>query len=449
MHYPLSAEPKPAERRHSLCLPARITVLLLAGLMTLAVLFGCGNGDKYAVVLWAPDDQTVEDGSLLPVIEESRIDKTVTLELPSGEPQTTPNWRVKTFGSRRNAQEFKQSYAEYAGTYAAAKRDGLPVRKEADRLSKRTYKLRLREEIKILERTEEVSNEGGMEDYWYRVLTREGVSGWCFGQYLDIYQSGEQVVDADTGKGTENTDLQRFLENKWRPSYYRNMARNNTVVTDLFRPEYGLFPEPEENWLVLNLQSRNITFDYTRIAPSRRNQYVFEGTSLILTIVSEKEISIQYQWQGSEVSGNFILFEEDIEEILEQEIERREEVLQTLYDRGPKLKSSTYGTIEVNENGTFRWEGYDRLVPEILPRDITNTGRLDFGFFPGEDLRAEYDGAIVFRFYTGSGDRPAAFLYRYEEKGLLLEFVPQNLIEDHIIKRRDLSSTKLFFSLRN
>ena len=71
----------------------------------------------------------------------------------------------------------------------------LRIRKEPNLESEILSHLRLNNVVKILEQNSYTEKIEGEEDYWYKI-SYQGISGWVFGSYLEIYESREKALNA-------------------------------------------------------------------------------------------------------------------------------------------------------------------------------------------------------------------------------------------------------------
>ncbi|MFW6250393.1 MAG: SH3 domain-containing protein [Alkalispirochaetaceae bacterium] len=419
-------------------------------LISLLLLASCGRRPiGYGVLLWAPSDSELPNGQLLEITEESRLNDTYTVTTAELEEDgTLPMWRVAFFEEQEAAMEYANQYAPYADTFARAQRQALPVREERSRQSSDVYRLRENELMKVLHRTEEPSNEGGLEGHWYRVLTREGVQGWAFGYYLEI-TGGASEDDGEEEVDEELSDVERILSNSWRPEYFREMIDRERVDLDRFHPRYGLFPDPENQEIELVLPEHSVTYPYEefyRAAPSR---YGLEGSPVTISIRGEDRISVQYTVNGRERSRTFILLEREIPEIIEDELARRRELWKQFTEPGNLLVSTAYGEIELLEEARFSWTGFDRLTPTVIPSRAEESGTVSFPLFLSDNLREEYDGAVLFTFESESDPVEVRFIYEQTASGVRLTYVPADDVKENIVQREAFSPIVIFFSYEN
>lgn len=424
--------------------------LLLSLLLVLPLLQSCGGRPiGYGVLLWAPEESPIANGALLEILEESQLNSTYTVTTAELEEDVTvPMWRVERFEEQEGAMEYAAAYAPYVDSFARSQRQALPVRAEQDRLSPDVYRLREDELMKILDRSEEPSDEAGFEGYWYQVLTREGVRGWAFGYFLELTDSSGDArpEENEAGGGGETDDIERILANVWRPAYFREMINRGQVDLGRLSTSYGLFPDEENRELRIVLPEHTATFSYTeffRAAPSR---YGLEGSPVTISVRGERTISVQYTLNGREQSAVFVLLDREIPEIVEEEMERRRELRERFSRDGNSLVSTAYGEIELLEGGQFVWSGYDRLTPTVIPERAAEGGTITFPLFLSEDLQEEYDGAVLFTFDGEGGPVAVRFIYEYTDAGVRLTYVPPQDVAESVVQREAFSPIVIFFS---
>ncbi len=427
----------------------RVTTRICFTVCLLAVflIFSCGPRAKgYGVLLWSPDETAQPSGSLVPIYEESAIKETYTAGIGEEKQQIEiPMWRLRYFNKKKDAAAAAERFSEYADSFAVAERDGLPIREEPNSDSPRVYRLRKGQTIKILTRTDQPFEEGGLSDYWYRVLTEDGSTGYAFGYFLDIKTAGEE----GTGEETESTNPQiaSFLSTVWRPEQFKSMIEENQIDLSSFSPSYGLFPQPQQNRIELVTEKRTVTFDYSDIISLEDNRYIFQDTSLKLRFINSAQVYIEYEWQGKTFTGMYVRIERDIEALREQEQLRRKKLFTMLIDKGEELSSSAYGTIRLNKEREFTWYNYQKLVPQIISPEAGNSGTLSFSLFLSEELKEQYDGVVTFHFEGVDSEKNGAhFLFRKENRGVKMVYVPKNDIKDNVVLRETSFPIVIFFT---
>jgi len=434
---------------HDRTLPAGRILMLAVTALTI-VFAGCGQRELGSgVVLWSPDETTIASGSVVTVLSESDISDTYTVTADqASEPLEIVRWRVALFEDAETAaaraREYAASLDGNALLRARARRNALPMRSQpVARGDNTVYRLRTNEEIKLIGRESEQTNLEGLVSYWYEALTDTGVRGWVFGYTLEVFDPTNPDVVVDTGANSDPlVDL--LLQNVWRPVSYVDMISAAAIDLERFRPEYGLFPDPENRQLELVLADHATIFEYEQIARVGNRRYIARGTSLQLTFQPNDTLSIQYELNGQQHLRAMARVDGEIEEYRERELERRASVYEDLLERGPEFASNAYGTILFSEGEQFLWTGYERLVPAAIPEGAGNSGRLDLGLFLSRSLMQQFDGAVSFRF--DGADAPVSFAYAFRDGGIRLVWIPAENIADRIVRSTTASPLTIFMS---
>ena len=411
---------------------------VLPVLSVLIILFfttGCGSRPEgYGVVRWSPDEEAIPTGTLLEITSISNIQETYTGTAPETGEVTLPQWRVEFFAQQQAAENFRETYNEYVHYYAHNMRDRHLIREAPDLNARIVYRLRQGQLIKVLSRHPEPLTIGEHTGYWYKVLTEDGFSGYSFDMHLDVFDiTQEREIPADP----KLLLVKRALERTYRPIEFLDMMREERVDLEQFRPEYGIFPNPEEQYIKIANKHHTITFEYHTIDHISGSVYRFRDSELELEVVTETErtVRVYYVHEGETFSNHYVIME-NINRHIQNEEERREQLLKNILETGSLFTSTAYGTLILDSNGRFTWENNRRLVPDIIPSDSGNQGKVTFTHFLGEGLRNRYDGVISFTF-DGRPGMPVHFLFAVQERGLRLVHAPQRIIEDDKVIRRE------------
>lgn len=408
----------------------------------------CGSKPiGYGIVLWSPDEERLATGNLIPVLEESEIEDTYTLVLNEEENMAVTKWRIEFFDNKKEAEAYADRRSEYLRMIASAKIDGLAVREETDNLTRRLYKLRKSEVVKVIDRSGEKAQIGDYEDYWYKVVTKDGTEGWCYGESLIIREIGaegrqEQAqTDIDAG-------LAAFLDNVWRPEYFRTYIDDGTFDLEEFRADIGIFPNQEEKTILHVTKKRTTEYSYTEIIDAGGNLFLFKGTPVKVKIYTPERIMFEYLENGKSVQKLYLKIDEDIEELVKQEQERRWQVYEALTKNGSIFTSEAYGTIEFINFTKFRWKDYDRLVPNVIPAGMKdNTGKLEFSLFLGNGLKQNYDGALLLIF-SEKKEAPISLLFTMLDGGIQFTYAPPSTRAGVVIEREPTAPIVMFFSVQ-
>lgn len=396
----------------------------------------------HAVIIWPDPERTHLAGDILPVVQTSQLQGTVTALVNNAE-QSIPAWRVNFFEAEAAAQAFAEGFAPWRESYARSLITALPVRARPDRTSTRLYRLRDGEVVKVFGRTDEQSNEAGLVDYWYQVLTEDGTQGWAFGRNLELVSATGRALEPRDDQDRMDRLVRDIAAIAWRPSSFEDMRRSGRINLDRFNPRYGFFGDAEENTFELVLPGLERTFRYIGYSMPRSDTIQFEGTALTLIRHSDERLEVQYLLDDRQRSSNFIVFDHDIQGIIQQERNRRQDRLQTILLRGNVLVSTAFGTMRLDSRGAVTWEGYERLVPAVVPAAFPGNATMQFSLFIADDLRGRYDGAFRLAYPGGPG---IAFLYTITDDGVRLVFVPERQISDQLLIREEpVSPVVLFF----
>ncbi len=438
-------------RAYSFRTAARIlfSIVLFAAIL---LPISCGQRPVgYGVLLWSHEEDSLATGSVIPIRERSERQGTVVIELPdAGGPVQLPTWRLRIFSDRPEADAFAAQYEGSKNLYARSLRNALPVRETPDRLSRRVYKLAEGEVMKVLERASgEVTDEAGFRGFWYRVLTREGIEGYSFDYYLSLYDpSAPQSSDSTATAQGEDPAIEKFLSNIWRPENFRSMIDEKTVNLQFLRSDYGIFPDPSAEKLVVNLPGHRAEFPLGQITRTRQGTYLLDGSSFQFSVYNNFAISVQYTYNGRQFSSVFIILEEDVEEVISREVERREALYTELLTQGQSLASSAYGVIQFQKDRRFVWKGYERLVPGTIPREATGSGRVEFSRFLDRAIADTYDGVLSLHFDGTPEYRLIDFLYSVEPGGVKLSALSDTDIEHDVVKSPGIAPLIIYFSYR-
>jgi hypothetical protein len=421
---------------------SRLLVLLI---IIMATSFSCSRKLGYGVVLWS-DQDGLSTGSLIEILEESRIRKSYILQIKdTRERFEIPLWRVRFFDKHSEAVDFAAAYEEFTPVYAFSNKQGLPMREKPDASSERVYKLRESQEIKVLGRGD-LEEVGRFEGYWYTILTDDGVSGYVFDALLTVYSlNDQQEMVMQNQKKQDDPMLDIFFSTTWRPDTYQEMISRRQIDLALFRPEYGLFADLDAMTITLKTMDKEISSSFDKVTRIGANRYDFAGTSFRITVNSENFISVQYKYDGLELSQAYIRLSENVDTIIAREKERRAAMLQDFIDRGPEMSSQAYGTILFENAGRFTWIDKSSLISQqVFSVSAGNSGYVSFRNFPSEQIRSRYDGVITFNFESGE---TADFLYTMRDTGASLLYVDDRYIQDRVVNSDQFfSPIQMFFT---
>ncbi len=420
------------------------------------VLASCSGVMGYSVVLWNITDRELADGTVVPVYVKSNISRQYIIKLPdSGERVEVPLWKLSSPVSKKKAIALAQKYAEFEHKYAKCVLDGLPIREDPENGSKQIYRLRQDEVIRVLFRGNGVIPTNGKENLkgeWLRVLASDGTSGWCFSQNLRLFTMN---ADGSYGEGSEEAQVQQedevlnlFLKTKWYPDYYSQMILRNRIELEYFSPEYFFDTGSESGNVAIHLHNLDVEYPFAGVSKVSDSIYKFNGTTIQVTVRGGSSIVVQYtDNSGKPKSYNFVSLAEDVDivKIIEDENERRENMLNDIRALGPAFTSSNYGDLIFDQNNIFLWNNFDLLVPSVISRTAKNDGTVSVVYQLPVNLRNDWDGILTFNFTDMS--KEVNLLYKKLNNGLRLSVAKVSVSQDTITERNTVSVTQTNNSL--
>lgn len=408
--------------------------------------------------MWYTEDPAMPSGTVLPVYVRSNIEELWVAGIPAKyhvegkDMLEIPLPLLELAKNKRAAEKRVEEFGEYIQTYAETLQDGLPIRDAPENNSRRVYRLKLGEILKVLGRAEgiaAISSTGSpLSGDWLHVLTKNGVTGYCFSYRLRLFEHEAGVLaqeprEIDTA-GDRELDL--MLSRPWYPESYGVMAASGKVNLNDFSKRWGFDSGTESGTARVFFPGGDLTFPYRRIT-KEAGAWVFEGSSLKISFRSESSILIRWEEGGQDREEVFVTFSENLDNIIRRETERREALFQAIYGNGPSFHSVNYGTINFRSEHRFTWNGAAQLPAGMLSEAALGSGSVDMGRFLEGELDGAYSGALAFVFDTVSGGHDQlTFLYSLETQGIRLEYVPSANLRGSTVTRRDSQAPVIYFS---
>jgi hypothetical protein len=419
----------------------------------------------WGVLLWANESRGIPSGTIMPVYIKSNIEKVWIAGIPKDYQKKEikerkieiPLAQLELAGSARAARKRAAEFGDYALVYAETLQDGLPIREDPDNSANRVYRLRFGEIIKIISSakgTPAISATGApLPGDWYRVLTRDGTRGYCFSYRLRLFEhtTGPLVADALPNIGETDETLERLQSKNWSSEIYNEMLNKRKFNMEFLSKHWGF--STGEDTGIANIYTRDVdkSFHYSTIRKTSDTAWRFEGSPLSMRLLSDNLLAVDFiDDDGSRRLLHFVALPTSINDLIEQEKNRREAQYKTLYALGPGFTSSTSGVLNFTEEGDFLWEDFEMLVPEYIPISALGRGAVELRYQIGDELLENYTGVISFRFITiGGQDRSVNFLYTIGADGiadaLRLEYVRPSSIQDDTVVITESEPTAFYF----
>ncbi|MDR2922003.1 MAG: SH3 domain-containing protein [Treponema sp.] len=437
----------------------------------LCALAACSSRLGWGVLLWSIEEPSIPSGTVMPVYIKSNINKVWVVGLPDGwyggkgaiNKIEIPFSHFELAGSKRKANMRAREFSRYALVYAENLQDGLPIRDNPDNNARRIYRLKTGEIIKILSAAEGSPAIGStgepLPGEWFKVLTEDGSTGYCFSYRLKLFEhSGGQLAASRVivNEKAEDPDLDMLLSKTWSPESYLTMVNSKRINLEDMSRQWRFDPGQETGLARIFVSGIDNSYAYNSIRPDGNRVWRFEGTNLSMQLRSDTTLAVQF----SEGSGGirtllFVSLPVSVDDLILQETARRERLYNEIYSQGPVFTSNNYGTITFMEGslsvggsppaggGTFTWQKFDLLIPQFIPENTEGNGTILIDLFLDAAFEGRYDGAFTLRF---TNSRTALHcMYSLDNEGFRIEIVPDSSIEDSTIVRRGASPMVLYF----
>lgn len=442
----------------------------------------CSGSLGYSVLLWSNPEHNLQDGEILKVYIKSNISQVyVVSQQNSREKFELPLWQITDPESKGKALKQQSRFSDFAHTYASVKLDGLPIREEAVNTSRQVYRLREGEIVRCLYRGEgaAVTNgKGNMTGEWLRVLTNTGTVGWCFSHNLELFTAGTEVAFQNQNEEKTQTDdsdsLKSEIENlalkKWYPENFGEMIKSNKINPQKMNSDFGFdfgiktteTQTSDENGTPVEIEipisaseivlagkakyldeKDSLEWKFTDIKKRPSGEYEFVSSSLLLKVNRDSAV-LQFMENGKPRTINLVSLDENVNELVQRELERRSLELKAIFAAGPKFRSSSYGTLEFASENSLKWTGFRMLVPSVISSSAKGDVEVSVEYFISDSLKSSYDGVLTMKFKNM--EEKVNFLYKLTDSGLRLEDARNASYRGDTITSRSSSPLVMFFS---
>lgn len=397
----------------------------------LSIIFSsCSGIIGYGVLLWNDTEHKISDGTVVPVYLKSNISKVYVIGVPeTKEKVEIPLWKLSAPEKKSKAYKKAEKYSEYKNKYAKSAIDGLPIRADKVNTSKQVYRLRKNETVKTLFKGKGVAPQNGgvpLEGEWLHVLTSNGTEGWCFSYNLRLYEMKAEDVSVQNSIVAENTEeevdqlIEQVLNTVWYPDYYSSMIAKKQIDLEYFNSTYKFNTGYTGGTISIKLPELDLSFPFSGTTKTDEKEYDFDNTPVHIVVRNSRSLVVKYMDErGMPHSYNFTsLGDRNLEQIIADEFERRQEEYKSISNLGPDFKSGNYGKISFNEGNHFTWSGFNRLVPSVIPKNTKGSGQVNIKYFIPQELKSSWDGILTFNF--DGEEKEINFLYKKESNGIRL-----------------------------
>ncbi|MBN1525189.1 MAG: SH3 domain-containing protein [Spirochaetales bacterium] len=408
------------------CIIAACTILFSAS--------SCENYRGYGVLLVENEALPVSVGDILNISTVFNVDNYYEVEL-NEDLVNIPMWQIEFFNSRSEAEKFTKAYEPFYNTYVFTKKYGyLPMRAEPNSTSNMIYKIKAGQIFKVIGRDAEPIQVGNLSAYWYHLLSGDGVKGYAYGYHLEEI-TGKADLDARISAMLEDDpNLDKLLGNVWRPLEVERMIATGKIDMTIMEKNYALTPKPDQNIISVSNEDFTQDFIYTEIKKLSGDTYSFEGADLKIQVLIDDKVRVSYHHNNVFVTREFVLVDKDVEGIVKNEKDRRQNLLLAFVNKGGIISSSSYGTITLDADARFTWDNFTALKNIAIPPDASGSGRVNFNAAISRRVEGAYTGTITFVF-DNVPSLPVTFLYTMNAESVKFIHVPQSNIKDNEIRQ--------------
>jgi hypothetical protein len=284
---------------------------------------------------------------------------------------------------------------------------------------------------------------------WYKVLTEDGITGYCFSYRLKLFDHtrGSLAAVKLGEQEAEDPNLDRLLSRTWSAESYGTMINNGKINLDELSYHWHFDPGQDTGIARIKTKDLELNFDYTKIRSTGTQSWRFEGTPLQMNLRSDTTLAVQFTEENGVLRTLlFVALPSSVDDIILQETARREELFRGIYEHGPVFISNNYGTLTFSEDGRFSWIGNYLLVPQVISPSALGSGVLDMRLHVSDVLSSRYDGAFTMRFDGIGGVRTTTdFIYAMDPQGFRIEYVPGTSLDGVTVVRRASSPVVVYF----
>jgi hypothetical protein len=426
---------------------------ILAALFVLATASSCTTREGWAIILWPPEGSALKHGSMVPIYFLSNITKTYAVGVPgSRAKEEVELWRVERFKTKGKAKAAAAAYAGLASQFGVATRDGLLLRDKPDNKAEQVYRLKIGQEVKLLEMVKgELVETGGvpLQGDWFRALAGDGTVGYIFSNQLTLWNAKDGPKPRITiDKPEADETLSKLFGTVWRPDYFDSMVASGLLDLAAYQPKFGVFSYAVRKQIRIERPDFSKAYNYDAIVKKDDGSYELQPSGATfaftkadgllftppLVDVPPAALEKAKEEQGEEavVSYSFVSHKSDIQEVIAAEERKRLSRLAAFVAKGERYESESYGVFIATRSARFTWVAYGALSPSVIPEGSGGTGAIVMDMYLSPELAGSWDGA--FTLYFEGGTKPAVpFAYRLDGRTLSLAYLPPGAVKNAIV----------------
>ena len=409
-------------------------IYVFSFLLILLVLSGCNNKMGYFLVYWPEDFSVMGCADLFPIKSESHLRKTHILNLGNNKYAEIASFRGYVYRTMDEAKAAQSELWQYKDLFAYAEAK-TPVRETPDVQSARVYILREGQVIKIISRgNDKVQLGEHLSGYWYKIITDDGIIGYCFDKNLTIY------MDDGKGNSTRTVDISmftdRFFGSPWYPLEYKDVMTEDYPNLSILRDGRCLWGDLEKKEIYLRDGKREHRFKFTEVKQQSQNRILFVGSSVDVSFYPDGRIFIRYSDEGVDRSDFFTTIDTPLQDYIAEQNRLKAKEYDALLARVQYYESSDSGRLRFTSDRTFVWtERYD-AVDDLIPAANGDKGIVDNERYVSAKLKKSggYNGVITLTFSRTA--KELSFVFKRLTNGnLQLIYVPEECFKGLVVTR--------------
>ncbi len=411
-------------------------------LLILLALTGCNNKMGYFLVAWPEDFSVMGCADMFPIKSESHLRKTHILNLGNNKYAEIASFRGFVFRTKEEAKAAQSELWEYKDLFAYAEAK-TPVRETPDVQSARVYILREGQVIKIVGRGKEKVQLGEkLSGYWYKIITDDGIIGWCFDKNLTIY------MDDGKGNSTRTVDItmftDRFFGSQWYPLDYKAEMEEDYPDLAILRDGRCLWGDQEKKEVYLRDGKKEIRFRFTEVKQQSQNRILFVGSSIDITFYPDGRLFVRYSDEGVDRSEFFTTLDTPLQDYIAEQNKLKTREYNKLLRQVEYYESPDNGRLRFSSDKTFVWTERFGSLADFIPAANGDKGIADNRRYVSTKLKKSrgYDGVITLTFSRTA--KAMSFIFKRLTNGdLQLIYVPEDSFKGLVLTRVP-DNTKIF-----
>jgi len=403
-------------------------------LVSILCFCGCRNKMGYFLVTWSEPNTGVETSEIYPIKSESHLRKTYIIKIDKKKFVEIPTFRGFIFNTIAEAEKEREKILPFKNSFCYVERK-TPVREAPDELSARIYILCENQVIKVIGKGKEKVKIGDrFEGYWYKIVTDDGIIGYCFDKNITFYE------DDGKGKTTRVNDVDVFAEiffgNKWYPLEYKDVMAESYPDLRHLRSGRCLWGDAASHEVFLYDGEKEIKFNFSTIKQVARDRIVFTGSTLDLSFYPDGKIYVRFSDSGIDKSEFFVVLDEPLEEYLCVRNEAKEMQYKKIYADVLYFNSYENGCLKFTPDMTFTWTERYGITEDFIPAVNGDRGVVSNDKYSIERLKKNcgYDGVITMTFSQTA--KEMNFIHKRLPNGeLQLIYVPEDAFSGILLKQ--------------